>query len=114
MTSPWSTEAGRGAREAQLRLLAQDKGFAGEFAREVLAGRANLHAILRQSIVPEDALGSVRAAAERWNALPDEEKRTLVHEWDDTTARTIEALNAIARPEPKPPENHEDETWWKW
>ncbi|RSM75912.1 hypothetical protein DMH04_37000 [Kibdelosporangium aridum] len=85
---------GRRAREAQLRLLAEDKGVLGEFGRNVLAGRTELHAILRESIVPEDVLDAVRAAVRQWNSLPDEEKYVLTHEWEDTVRRTIEALNS--------------------
>ncbi|MFC0107403.1 hypothetical protein [Kibdelosporangium aridum] len=94
MTSPWSTVDGRRAREAHLRLLAEHKGVLGEFARDVVAGRTQLHAIVRESIVPEDVLEEVRAAARQWNSLPDEEKYVLTHEWEDTVRRTIEALNS--------------------
>jgi hypothetical protein len=93
MTSPWSTGDGRAARQVQLRLLAEDRGFLGEFAREVVAGRADAHAILHEPIVPEEVLGALRAAADQWNALPEEQKYALTHEWEDNVRQTIDMLN---------------------
>ncbi len=112
--NPWGTAAGRSARQVQLRLLSGQDGVVGEFATEVLAGRADLRAILRSSILPEKDLSSVWSAIEQWHELPEEEKQALTADWDDTTARMIEAFNAVPEPAAPPPPEEDEEDGWIW
>jgi len=113
--NPWETAAGRSARQAELRLLAGQEGVIGEFATEVLAGRADLRAIVYSSILPEEALGDVRSAVDQWHELPEDEKEALTANWQDTTARMIEAYNAIPEPPAAPPEQEEEDDWvFRW
>lgn len=118
MTTPenlWQTAAGRSARQAELRLLAGQEGVIGEFATEVLAGRADLRAIVYSSILPEEALGNVRSAIDQWHELPDDVKEALTSNWEETTARMIEAYNAIPEPPAASPVVEEDDGWeFRW
>ena len=118
MTTPenlWQTAAGRSARQAELRLLAGQEGVIGEFATEVLAGRADLRAIVYSSILPEEALGDVRSAIDQWHELPDDEKEALTSNWEEATARMIEAYNAIPEPPAASPVVEEDDGWeFRW
>jgi hypothetical protein len=115
--SPWSTMAGRHAREVQLRMLAKEQGVIGEFATEVLTGRAQLHAILHSSILPDEIHGEIRGAIDEWNKLPEEERDAAIQNWATNTAQMIEALNSTPDTQPPPPPRKAgstEEEWWNW
>lgn len=105
METPWHTEAGRAARRAQLRLLAQDKGEVGEFAREVLEGRASYRDVLYASILDDRQVGAALANVEAWTRLPQETREALVADSDRATEELIAELNA--QPPKPPPEDDE-------
>jgi hypothetical protein len=105
---PWNTEAGRTARQAQLRLLAADTGEVGEFAREVVAGRARYRDVLYASILDDRHIGTALANVEAWTTLPPETRDTMIAESDKATEQLIAELNE-SNLEPEPPTARDDE-----
>ena len=101
--NPWATEAGRRARQVELRLLAKEDGVLGEFARETLAGRTELRALLYSSVLQERDFAGLRGLADQWHSLPETEQRALIATSEENTQRRIDALNAIPEERPEPP-----------
>lgn len=107
-TNPWNTEAGLRARRAQLRLLAQDKGDVGEFAREVIAGRAHYRDVLYSSILDDRHIGTALDTVETWTRLTPEARETMIADADKATEQLIAELNDLD-PEPEPPNSRDDD-----
>lgn len=106
--NPWDTAAGLAARRAQLQLLAQDKGEVGEFAREVIAGRARYRDVLYSSILGDRHIGAVLDNVDAWTRLTPEERETMIADADTATEQLIAELNALD-PEPDPPNGRDDD-----
>lgn len=103
---PWETAAGLKARRAQLELLAQDDGAVGEFAKEVIAGRARYRDVLYSSILDDRHIAQALDTVEAWTRLPPEERETMIADADTAAAQLIAELNGLA-PEPEPPIDHD-------
>jgi len=95
----WDTAAGQQARQAQLRLLAQDQGHVGEFAKEVIAGRARYRDVLYSSILDDRHIGTVLDAVDTWSRLTPDEREALIADVDRATEQLIAELNELD-PEP--------------
>lgn len=106
--NPWDTEEGRQARRAQLRLLAQDQGDVGEFAREVIVGRAWYRDVLYSSILDDRHLGTALDTVEAWTRLTPEDREAMIADVDRATEQLIAELNELD-PEPEPPSGRDDE-----
>ncbi|CAL9615258.1 hypothetical protein SUDANB95_05682 [Actinosynnema sp. ALI-1.44] len=95
MENPWSTPAGRRARELRMTALAAGAGEVAEFAREVVAGRASSRDLLFTSALSDRALQPVRDLVEQWHRLPPADRARLEAEAANATADRIAALNAL-------------------
>jgi hypothetical protein len=71
MTNPFDTSIGRQARLARFRLLAAGTGPVADFAKEVVAGRADPRDLLTTSWVVEDWFDDLQAEADRFRDSPD-------------------------------------------
>jgi len=91
----WDTAAGQRARQAQLHLLAQDPGDVGEFAKEVIAGRARYRDVLYASILDDRHIATVLDAVDTWSRLTPEERETMIADVDTATEHLIAELNNL-------------------
>ncbi|OLF14171.1 hypothetical protein BLA60_03195 [Actinophytocola xinjiangensis] len=107
--NPWATRQGRLARAEQFRRLASGEGELAEFAKEVLAGRVEPHALVRSPVLSDEVMRTLHAQVERWHALSDREREEIVAGAEERTRARIEALaeaaeSAGSADEPGPPE----------
>jgi hypothetical protein len=105
---PWDTSAGLKARRAQLQLLAQDKGDVGEFAKEVIAGRAQYRDVLYSSILGDRHIGEALDTVDTWTRLTPEQRETMIADADTATEQLIAELNELDL-EPEPPSGRDDD-----
>jgi hypothetical protein len=105
MTTPWRTDEGHAAMDTRMRLLAREPGDIGEFARDVVAGRASPRDLLYSSVLDEDTIRALHADIDAWHALPEAERDAAIAAAPATTAAEIAALAAYSEPKaPEPPD----------
>lgn len=117
--NPFDTSVGRQARLAEFRILAASgDGVLADFAKEVLAGRAEPRELLTTGWVVEGWIDELQAEAERFRDSPE-----AADEWSLEQAQAfldqhlagvasldVEAIEAeLTRPVPVAPVPYEDE-----
>jgi hypothetical protein len=116
MTNPFDTATGRQARLTQFRLLAKGTGPVADFAKEVVAGRANSRDLLTTSWVVEDWLDDVQAEADRFRDSPDAQDEWTPEQAEEFLERhlagvasiDVDAVEAQLRPPPVVPKRRQD------
>jgi len=76
-------------------LLARGEGDLADFARDVLAGRANPEDLLYRSYLSEKTLDAAFADVDAWHALPESEQEAAIAAAAARTREEIEALAAL-------------------
>jgi hypothetical protein len=95
MTNPFDTATGRQARLTQFRLLAAGTGPVADFAKEVVAGRANPRDLLTTSWVVEDWLDDLQAEADRFRDSPDAQDEWTPEQADTFLERHLAGVASI-------------------
>lgn len=98
--NPWQTEAGRTAQQIRLSHLAASSGELAEFAREVVAGRAEYRDVLYSQVLSDDGLVGVRTAIGEWNELPLPAREQMIADAGSALSRYIDAVVETGLPAP--------------
>lgn len=98
--NPWQTEAGRTAQQIRLSHLAASSGELAEFAREVVAGRAEYRDVLYSQVLSDDGLAGVRTAIGEWNELPRPAREQMIADAGSALSRYIDAVVETGLPAP--------------
>ncbi|OXM64601.1 MULTISPECIES: hypothetical protein [Amycolatopsis] len=98
--SPWRTEQGRAALRNWMTLLARGEGDIADFARDVVAGRAQPQDLLYSAYLDERTVASLHQAVDDWHALPADQQQAAITAAGETTEAQIAALAAAEVTEP--------------
>ena len=119
MLNPFDTAVGRQARLAEFRILAASgDGVLADFAKEVLAGRAEPRELLTTGWVVEGWIDELQAEAERFRDSPeaaqewslDQAQAFLDQHLAGVASLDVEAIEAaLTRPAPVAPVADEDD-----